>query len=140
MGDVSKEAFPALGDAQFMALVTYRRSGAEVVTPVWFAQQGDTLYLSTGRDSGKVKRTRNDGRVRVAQCDRAGNVEGPWAEGYAVVLGEGESGLAEELLNAKYGAARTAMLAMRSAGPGESAYMAVRPAPLAQAVGGVILG
>src|SRR5882762_5846088 len=37
-------------------LVTYRRDGTPVPTPVWAAQAGGVLYVRTERGSGKVKR------------------------------------------------------------------------------------
>ncbi|MFM7677639.1 MAG: PPOX class F420-dependent oxidoreductase, partial [Roseiflexaceae bacterium] len=70
-------AFDALANQEFMNLITQRKSGADVATPVWFAQDGDRLYVMTGRTAGKVKRIRNNPRVQVAPSDRAGTPLGP---------------------------------------------------------------
>ncbi len=59
-------AFTTLRGHQYLNLTTYRKSGEPVRTPVWFAQEGDTLYLFTNGETGKVKRIRNSGRVLVA--------------------------------------------------------------------------
>ena len=37
---------------EFLSLETFRKSGIGVKTPVWFAQEGDTLYIWTVSDSG----------------------------------------------------------------------------------------
>ena len=49
-------------------LVTYRRDGTSVPTPVWAAAADGRLYVRTERSSGKVKRLRNDARLLVAPC------------------------------------------------------------------------
>jgi len=41
---------------RYVSLATFRRNGAEVATPVWFAALGARLYVVTSGDSGKVKR------------------------------------------------------------------------------------
>ena len=46
----------ALADARFIDLVTFRRSGVPVRTPVLFAQDGDRLLVRTAAGVGKLKR------------------------------------------------------------------------------------
>jgi PPOX class probable F420-dependent enzyme len=65
----------------YISLETFRKSGAGVRTPVWFAESGlDTpvplFYVYTIGDSGKAKRIRNNSRVRIAPCDMRGKVFG----------------------------------------------------------------
>ena len=60
----------------FLNLETFKRSGQGVKTPVWFAQEGPTLYVRTGAESGKVKRVRNNGRARVVPSDAQGQSAG----------------------------------------------------------------
>jgi uncharacterized protein len=45
--------------ARYMSLATFRKNGAEVATPVWFAEADLKLYVIATDDSGKVKRLRN---------------------------------------------------------------------------------
>src|SRR5437016_1204816 len=71
---------------RYMSLATFRRSGTEVATPVWFAAVGDRLYVVSGGDAGKVKRIRNASRARVAPCDVRGGVKGPWQDATARVI------------------------------------------------------
>ncbi|WKX73630.1 PPOX class F420-dependent oxidoreductase [Streptomyces sp. XD-27] len=52
----------------YVSLVTYRRDGTPVPTPVWAVAAGDTLLVWTGADSWKVRRLRNDPRVTVTPC------------------------------------------------------------------------
>jgi LmbE family N-acetylglucosaminyl deacetylase len=55
------------GRGRYLSLATYRASGAEIATPVWFASVGDTIYVFTAGDSGKVKRLRRSSRARIAR-------------------------------------------------------------------------
>ena len=98
------EHFSNLNDAQFTSLTTFRKSGDAVPTPVWFANDGDTLYMTTMRTSGKVKRIRNDRHVTVAPCTRSGEVTGPATTGQAHVIEDNaEAKKADALLSRKYG-------------------------------------
>jgi PPOX class probable F420-dependent enzyme len=64
----------------YMNLATFRKSGAEVKTPVWFAALDGKLYFYSAGDAGKVKRLRNSDKARIAPCDIRGNVEGEWRD------------------------------------------------------------
>ena len=63
-----------LDQAKYVALTTFRRSGEPVVTPVWTVRHGDGWACTTGPESFKVKRLRNDPRIEVAPCDVRGKV------------------------------------------------------------------
>jgi PPOX class probable F420-dependent enzyme len=73
---------------RYLILATYRASGAEVATPVWFAAVDGTLYVFTVGDSGKVKRLRRSSRARVAPCDMRGTVTGPWRDATASIAAD----------------------------------------------------
>ncbi|MFE1766682.1 PPOX class F420-dependent oxidoreductase [Streptomyces angustmyceticus] len=75
----------AVARSPYVSLVTYRRSGAPVATPVWAVAEGDELLVWTRDDSWKVKRLRNDARVTVTPCDVRGRI----AEGVRAVEGTG---------------------------------------------------
>lgn len=89
--------------AKYLNLETFKRDGSGVKTPVWFAENGDTIYVYTLADAWKVKRIRNNPRVRIARCDMRGNVNGEWVEAKARVVDEEEAALGQQLLNKKYG-------------------------------------
>ena len=88
---------------QFINVETYRRNGQGVPTPVWFVEDQDTLYVRTGDNSGKVKRIRNNPRVRVMPCDVRGGPLGEWVEGQARFVDAAETKQVGQLLTRKYG-------------------------------------
>ena len=88
---------------QFINVETYRRNGQGVPTPAWFVEDKGTLYVRTGDNSGKVKRIRNNPRVRVTPCDMRGGPLGEWVEGQARFAGAAESNRVNQLLAHKYG-------------------------------------
>ena len=47
-------ALSELDQHRYISLSTFRRSGAEVATPVWFAASGGKLYVFTAGDSGRA--------------------------------------------------------------------------------------
>ena len=75
-----------IGDASFMALETFKRSGAGVVTPVWVTRDGGKLYVMTDESTWKVKRIRNNPRVRLAKSDARGTPKSAWLEAQARIL------------------------------------------------------
>ncbi len=109
-----------IGDETYVNLATFRKSGAEVRTPVWIAPGpgGERLYVYTNRTSGKVKRIRNGARVRLAPCTATGRVTGDWVEGEARMLdapAERDRGL--DAVVRKYGwQMRAALLTSRVSG------------------------
>ena len=99
--------FASLQGQKYLNLESFRKSGQGVPTPVWFAEEPphsppEKLYVYSTGNSGKAKRIRNNGRVRVAPCDMRGKLLGEWVEAQAsIVTGdEFERGMA--LLNKKY--------------------------------------
>ena len=89
---------------RYIALATFRRSGAEVRTPVWFAAMDGKLYVFTAGESGKVKRLRRSSRARVAPSDVRGGVRGEWWDVAARLVTEpGLIERAHAALRAKYG-------------------------------------
>lgn len=70
----------------YVNLATYRKSGAEVCTPVWIAEHDGTLYVFSEARAGKVKRIRANGRVRLAPCDIRGKLKGDWVDGTARIV------------------------------------------------------
>jgi PPOX class probable F420-dependent enzyme len=94
---------------KYICLITFRRTGDAVSTPVWFAEKDDRLYVKTRRDSGKSKRIRNNPRVRIAPSTIRGKVTGPEFEAYARILPEGNSTEARDAIEKKYWLARLSL-------------------------------
>ena len=88
----------------YVSLVTFKRDGTEVPTPVWFAGLDSRLYAFSEARAGKIKRLRNSSRARVAVCSVRGTVRGDWVEAVARVVEDPE--LIDRVyaaLRAKYG-------------------------------------
>jgi len=79
-----------IGNPKYIALETFRKNGQGVNTPVWTVAQEGKLLVWTQGDSWKVRRARNNPRVRVARCDMRGNVQGPWVEGVVMSISDEE--------------------------------------------------
>jgi len=103
----------------YLSLETYRKNGEAMRTPVWFVRDGERLYIRTVAESGKVKRLRRTPRLRIALCDRLGNVTGPWvaATGREVRDDPALAARVDQLLEEKYGEMKR-QLAARAAAEG----------------------
>lgn len=95
--------FDALDDERYARLSTFRKSGEAVPTPVWFARVGENLYVTTGRNTGKVKRIRNNPHVVLAPSDFRGRPKGRDARAVARLTDQRKGGVADRALRAKYG-------------------------------------
>lgn len=76
-------SFSQLVDEQYISLKTFRKSGEGVLTAVWFAQVDDQLYVTTGPESGKIKRIRHTPQIEIAPCTRVGEVTGEFISAHA---------------------------------------------------------
>lgn len=93
-----------LKDAKYIALETFRKSGQGVITPVWMAADGGKLYVWTSGSSGKAKRIRAAGRVRVCASDVRGTPESEWVEAQAEVFSQpADVQATQKRIVAKYG-------------------------------------
>jgi uncharacterized protein len=93
---------------QYLNLETFRRSGVGVKTPVWFTQDGDTLFVRTIDNSGKVKRVRQNGSVNIAPCNVDGALLEAWTPATArEVKDPAIDRKVDRLLGQKYGLMKT---------------------------------
>ena len=100
-----KNEYAFLLPYQFVQLTTFRKSGVGVPTTVWFAPDGDKLYVTTGKQAGKIKRIHNNGKVLLQPCDARGNVlDEREVVAMARELPEEEYYKAEQAVRRKYGA------------------------------------
>ena len=88
---------------RFMNLETYRKNGGTVRTPVGVGREGNLFYVRTDSGSPKVKRIRNNGRVRIVPSTNRGEPLGDWIEATALVLDAAGSARVHELILKKYG-------------------------------------
>ena len=112
-----------------MNLVTFRKSGVGVKTPVWFVLDGNRLVMYTLGTSGKVKRIRNNSRVQVGPSDVAGKPLGEMVEARARFLQSDEATRAEKLLGKKYGLLYAALNLQRKLGGAKTprAFIEITP-------------
>ncbi len=118
MGD---SPFPHLRGHSYADLVTFRKSGVGVHTPVWFAEDDGRLYVMTRSDSGKMKRIRNNPRVELAPCTMRGRPLGPTVPATAVLAGDQQAG--REAIRRRYWLARIPWLWST-----KNIYLEIRPA------------
>ena len=99
--------FASLQGRKYLNIETFRKNGQGVPTPVWFAGEPEDdapekLYVYSTSDSGKAKRIRNNGRVRVAPCDVRGKLLGEWIDARAEFVTAADAEHSMQLLNKKY--------------------------------------
>jgi PPOX class probable F420-dependent enzyme len=100
--------FAELRGHKYALLVTIRRDGTVVPTPVWFGLIDDRrLVIHTEERTAKVRRIRRDPRARVLPCDPRGKPLGPAVEATGRILAdEQECEQAEAALDRHYGRTR----------------------------------
>lgn len=103
MHDTTSANLALFHDQAYLSLTTFRKNGSPVATPVWFAQDGEKLYVMTGAQTGKVRRVRHNAQVEVAPCTLNGSLLGPSLEAMARILHDEERAAANRALNRKYG-------------------------------------
>ena len=100
---MSSEKLRQFPGEKYLNVESYRKNGKAVATPVWFAEDRGELYIYSLADAGKVKRIRNNPRVRVMPCDMRGGPKGEWVGGTAKILDGAEAERGHKLLDQKYG-------------------------------------
>ena len=98
-----------LARGKYLSLTTMKKDGSEVATPVWVARDGDELVVITNATSGKAKRIRNNGQVRLASCDMRGRINGASVTGIARLTDSTDTQAVASLVQSKYGLAYTAI-------------------------------
>ncbi|MFL6319571.1 MAG: PPOX class F420-dependent oxidoreductase [Nitrososphaeraceae archaeon] len=89
----------------YINLETYRRNGQPVATPVWFTidDNNKMIYVVTRTDTGKVKRLRNNSKVRIMPCGMRGQPKGQWLNGNTTFATPEQLEIALKQRNKKYG-------------------------------------
>lgn len=101
---MSQTAAGELDTAPYISLATYRKNGAAVQTPVWFARYGAHYYVFSTGSAGKVKRLRNSSRSRIAVCDVRGGSLGKWIDTHSYLVDDPvETERAYAALRERYG-------------------------------------
>lgn len=120
--------FDTLAEQHYALLVTFKRSGEGVPSPVLFALRDGNVLFRTDAGVGKVKRMRNNPRVLVGPCNFRGKPLGPMAEGTARFIEEKDAEEARLAIRSNY----TRPMAIFESGadrmPISLAYVEVTPA------------
>jgi len=116
----------AFAGENYISLMTFRKNGQGVATPVWFAEDSGVFFVYSLADAGKIKRLRNNPRVRMAPCSMRGRLKGEWVEATARILEGTEAAHANALLDAKYGWVKRLLGLFALVRPRPRAFLAIR--------------
>src|SRR5215475_4612780 len=97
------ETSQQIADGKYALLTTFRKDGTPVPTAVWLAACDGGVGVWTGRNSGKAKRIRRDGRVTLATCDMRGRHAGPAVTAHAIVVDRADGDDIVAAISRKYG-------------------------------------
>jgi PPOX class probable F420-dependent enzyme len=98
------EALTGLKGYRFFNLTTFRKNGVAVVTTVLLTLANDKkINVWTTKDSGKVKRIRNNATVQIAPSTRLGRPLGPQAAATAHILSATEQREAQTVTDRQFG-------------------------------------
>jgi PPOX class probable F420-dependent enzyme len=115
------DAFAQLRGHKYIDLVTFRKTGALVHTPVWFAHGDGRLYMFTNPNAGKLKRIRNNQHVEIAPSTIRGKPRGRYVPALARVAPDQQT--ARQAIRRKYWLARIPWLWSK-----DSVYLELLPA------------
>ena len=87
---------------KYISLETYRKNNQAVRTPVWFVIKNDLVIIVTRDQTGKIKRLRNNQKVKIATCSIKGKTSMTMVQGTAQILTEKETANAVKLRDKKY--------------------------------------
>ncbi len=110
---------------EYCVLVSYRKNGQPIPSPLWFGVADGKVYFQTSPDGFKVKRIRNNPDVLVAPCTTRGKPLGPPFAGKARVLDDSEAAVAEQAIKSNYGLGRRIYTAFSGRVP--NVYVEVTP-------------
>ena len=120
---------------KYLSVISYKRDGTAVATPVWFVVDGGRLLALTDPRSFKAKRIRHNPAVEVAPCSGSGHLRGEPVPGHAAFLDAEEIPRVERLMARKYRVDRVLILPVYrlvqwlrgKRGSGEEAVLAITP-------------
>ena len=91
----------SLETGKYINLLTYKKNGEPVLTPVWFMFKDNKIFIRTSNKSGKFKRIKNNKNVKFALCNIRGKTKGEWHNGFAKL--EPNNRWVFSKINEKYG-------------------------------------
>jgi len=91
----------SLERGNYINILTYKKNGKPVSTPVWFIFKDNKIFIRTSNKSGKFKRIKNNKNVKFALCNIHGKIKGEWHNGFAKL--EPNNRWVFSKINEKYG-------------------------------------
>ena len=88
---------------KYISLETYRKNNQIVKTPVMFVIKENLIVIITRDQTGKVKRIRNNQKVKIATCSIRGKTSMSSISGTAQILTDEKTKEAVKLRDKKYG-------------------------------------
>lgn len=98
---MNNNSHQSLKTGNYINLLTYKKNGEPVSTPVWFIFEDKKIFIRTSDKSGKLKRIKNNNNVKFALCDIRGKIKGEWHNGLAKL--EANNKWVFPKINKKYG-------------------------------------
>jgi uncharacterized protein len=97
-------SFAGFDKTRQIVLVTFKRSGEAMPSPIYHGVADGKIYVRTDASSSKVKRLRNNPRVVVVPCSLRGKPKGHTVAGVARFLPEEEHAHADRVIAASWSA------------------------------------
>lgn len=102
IADPTGTDFTGFDKSRQIVLVTFKRSGEAMPSPINHGVDGGKLYVRTDASTGKVKRIRNNPNVVVVPSSLRGKPEGQPVAAIARILPESDHALAEHAIAANW--------------------------------------
>ncbi|NDB32619.1 MAG: PPOX class F420-dependent oxidoreductase [Nitrososphaeria archaeon] len=100
---MDSDSLAILEKYKYINLETYKKNGQAVQTPVWFMISDNTILVQTMNTTGKIKRIRNNQKIRIMPCGIRGEPKGEWIEGTAKLADDAKIQEIARLRVKKYG-------------------------------------
>lgn len=96
--------FDEIGKYPYVNFGTFRKNGAKIATPVWFATAEGKAYLWSQRDTWKIKRLLNNSRCDLTPCNVNGKKNlGPTLAGVGKLVDSSRVPAIKRMFRKKYG-------------------------------------
>ena len=102
IGTPTGTEFGGFEQTRQILLVTFKRSGEAMPSPVNHGIDGESIYVRTDASTGKMKRLRNNPHVVVVPCSFRGKPTGRSVAGIARILPEAEHAHADAVIAANW--------------------------------------
>ncbi|MFM8658735.1 MAG: PPOX class F420-dependent oxidoreductase [Candidatus Nitrosotenuis sp.] len=100
---MSSDSFSILEKHKYINLETYKKNGQAVQTPVWFMISNNMIFVQTMKTTGKIKRIKNNSKIRIMPCGMRGEPKGEWIDGTATLADDTKIQEIVKLRLKKYG-------------------------------------